>query len=365
LDNAERNRDEALRRILASLVDSIEALVTRQERELESIRGVETLASLSPGMESLYQNTAAVLDEVITGYRELQTVANLLENANGAQSRAIVALRGENGDRAIEEETQSLTLLRDARDEAREQQQQAERQEQQRQRDELRQAYREALEEQVTLRDEVATYRERELDRRERSQVRGLGERQETLRTRLEDLVDRTEALADAGVFLLAHRRVNAAANEIVLALRTGRVDDRIIRRQDSIVRILQSLIDALDEADRQQEQEDAFRDEQGGAGSGAGDGAGGEGEEENPLIAPVAQLKLLRAMQEEAAALTRWLNERGEPSPEDLHDVTELQRELANHAMEILMSIQQPELPGGAPDGPPGPPEFDAGGAP
>src|SRR5690606_31635188 len=81
-----------------------------------------------------------------------------------------------------------------------------------RKRGELRQAYRELLERQAAIADETLPLVGAEIDRRARAQVRALGQRQEGLGETLAEIRRSTAELADAAVFDLAHRRLDAAS---------------------------------------------------------------------------------------------------------------------------------------------------------
>src|SRR5262249_51858283 len=153
----------------------------------------------------------------------------------------------------------------------------------------LRKVYREALEQQVGLKGETDPFIGKAVDRRDRMKVRGLGERQETLRTSLDELRKKTQELTEASVFDYAHKRLDQAASTAGKKLRAGQADRAVARNQESAVRILMSLVQALDD---QAKKDDEFREDQN---SGGGGGAGGG--QKPPLIPPLAELRLLRSM--------------------------------------------------------------------
>lgn len=346
LDRAERNRDEALRRILASLIESLDGLIAQQERELAALEAAAgELAGLDAGMIKLNQNTLGVLQQAREAGREAAEVADLIDRAGRAQTAAIVALRDEPGDAeaAGAGERESLRLLKLAREEAQRQEDEARQRDQARQRAELRKVYREVLEQQVALRAETAPLAGQEIGRRERAQVRGLGERQETLRSRLADLRKQTEELAETEVFDYAHGRLDMTTGAAGKRLRAGAVDGSVVRDQDSAIRILQGLVEALSEDSPQ----DEFREQEEGGGGGGGGGSGGE----QPLIPPLAELRLLRAMQQEAADRTRDLDDAADVTAEEVDAVGQLQRDLAEHGETLIRKMQggpMPPNPGG-----------------
>lgn len=346
LERAERNRDEQLRRVLASLIESLAGLIAQQERELEAFeqaKGAGAFTGLDSGMIRLNQNTLGVLDQSRQAGAEGADITEMIDRAARAQSAAIVALRLMPVDAEATEagERESLRLLKLAHEAAQKLEEEARQRDQQRQLAALRRAYRDALEQQVALRADVTPFLGREVNRRERMEVRGLGERQETLRAAMSDLRASTADLADAAVFLFAHERLDTVMGSASKRLRSGEATMQTAREQDSAVRILQGLLEALSES----QQQDEFR-EQGGEEGGSGQG---QGSGEQPLIPNMAELKLLRAMQQEAADLTRALHEAGAGAGADEIDaVGRLQRRLAEHGEELIREMGTPPMNAG-----------------
>jgi myosin heavy subunit len=120
MQNTAKNRDEILRRKLASIIESLEALIKDQTAQLDVLKEAKeknAVAGLDKGMVRLHQNTLGVLDEASQGPRELAPVAALIQEAAAAQSNAVTALRVEpiNADEAEGQETISLDKLNEAR----------------------------------------------------------------------------------------------------------------------------------------------------------------------------------------------------------------------------------------------------------
>ena len=352
LDEAGRNRDEALKRLLETLIASIDRLIRTQTSELARLEAAgDEPTGLDTAMIRLRDNTLAVAAEARAEARELERVASLIERAGEAQEQAIAALRAEPPDaaRAIDREQAALERLREAKAEAEQLQRDAESRDNARQRDELEKAYREALELQVALREESAGFVDADLTRRQRVLVRALGERQEAIRLRLAELRDQSEALAEATVFDFAHRRLDTKTASAAAGLKSGRPEPRVLRDQDAAIRALQSLVRAL----AQDEQDDTFREGE----SGGGGGGGGEGEPPPP-IPPIAELKLLRDLQQEAADLTRDAHEDpAQATPDDRRDLGEMQRSLAELGADLVERAQPPEPGPGEPQLLPQPP--------
>ncbi|HYE63457.1 MAG TPA: hypothetical protein VD997_15805 [Phycisphaerales bacterium] len=345
LDRAEQQRDQALRRVLADLLQSLEKLIKQQDGELARLGAVmgnnAQDATLDQGMIALNQNTLGVL-ATVKKMREAADVAEYIDAAAGAQSAAVVSLRGNDQPEADANERISLARLKDAREAAQKLEDDAAEREAERKKDELRKQYTETLELQVALRAETMPLIGKELDRRDRQTARALAQRQEEIRVRLSELRSSTQEMEEAKVFAYAHARLDALAAGVAKTLSEGAAPDTVTRDQTSIIRILQGLIEAVNEMARKN---DDFREEnQGGDDSGGGGGGG-----EQPLIPPVAELKLLRFMQIEAAGLTRAAAEKGDA--ETVETVTRLQRELADEGKALLERLKQEEGP--TPDAP------------
>ncbi|MCA9287712.1 MAG: hypothetical protein KDA05_03955 [Phycisphaerales bacterium] len=358
LEEGQRNRDEALQRVLASIVESIDALIADQERAIgdlgaavaASSRGVaDAGAGLDRAMITIHANTLGVMDEIRTGYPELGGVSRILGSAASAQTDAISALRSSPiaFEPAGEGESLSLSRLREARAEAKRLEEEAARRENARIRRELRQAYRRVLEQQVAIRGDVEAYVLLDLSRRQRAEVRTLGERQETLRVGLDTILRETKELADASVFRLAHARMDRLLLDASEALRGGRAERGVLSRQQGTIEILQSIVQALDDSQNEQDPFDSAQ-------SGGGGGGGGGGGQEQPVIIPVHELRILRGMQEQALGLTRELDSAaGAAHPNEVAELAALQRSLAEEASALVQRMQREQ--GGAPGTPAG----------
>jgi hypothetical protein len=336
LEEGQRRRDEALRRILADVIQSIEQLVSQQETELA--RAADALAGNAPGvgldagMAALNRNTLAVRRTIAEQVRQGERLVALLANAAEAQAAAIPALRSTPPDllEADRSERVSLQRLRDALEEAVRMEEQAAQRDEDRRRRELRREYQEMLELQAAVAGDSAPLFDVQLSRRQVADARGLGQRQETLRQRMADMRSSTQEFEEARLFDYAHQRYDRAAGNAAQPLLDGRVPPTVRREHATAIAILRGLVDALDEAQRQR---DEFQDAQGG-----GQGEGGEGQDQPPpLIPPLAELKLLRAIQAEAAERTRSA---AEGQPEEIDTVTTLQRDLSEFAEELLERI-------------------------
>lgn len=340
LENAQRHRNAALLRQLASLIESLRGLISAQEGQIAALAGAQVsgqVAGLDAGMIRVHDNTLAVLAEV--QQPNLAPVRTPMEESRTSQESAIAALRSTppDLDLAGRGEQASLLKLRDALAEAERLEQQAQREEQERIRRELRQAYREQLEQQVVVRDEASQLAGRTLSRRERASARGLGQRQQTIRDALDDLLKSTEGLGEAAVFDFAHRRLSRLTGASAEQLGLGEVDQRVLRSMDESVALLRSLVEALAPSQGQNDFDAGAAD----AGGGSGGGSDSQGQQQG-LLPPIAELKLLRSMQALVAQQTRALGEAGEPAGE----AGRLQEQLAEQARSLIERMQQQNRP-------------------
>lgn len=338
IDRAERRRDQALRRMLADITAQIEALRDAQTGALAALGGARAtgdLAALAEPMIALNRDTTGVAQRVRSGEREMRPLGEPLLAAARAQGVAIAALRAAPGDglKADEHERLSLAKLNEALELAKKLAEQAEERETDRQREELREAYRQALEQQRVIREQTQELVGRELSRRDRQTLAELGDRQAALGEQIAALRSSSSEIADAGVFDYAHQRLDALTRAASAALRERKADAGVVRDQTSAERVLRSLVEALGDPKRQQDQ--PFRDMEGGGG-GAGGGGSGQGGE-NRVVTPLAELRLLRLMQEDVAERTR--------SAADAPAVEEagrLQRELHDRGRELLERVER-----------------------
>lgn len=356
LDKTASTRDEVLRRYLASLIESLRGLVAQQEAriaELEAAKPTRQFAGLDAGMARLHQATLGVIDEARAAPREAGDVLELIDRAADAQAAAVVGLRDNpvNDEEVMGQEQLSLDKLNEAIEAGEKLDEAAEERQNDRKRAELRGRYEEAYKTQISIRESALGLVGAEGTRRNRATARQLGEDQDALRKSIETIRSETRELSEAKVFDYAHTRIDGLMSSAAQTLDGGESTDDATRRQASAARVLQSLIDALD--DRQNKDDKRFRErEQGG-------GSSGSGEQEQPLVPPAAELKLLRLMQMEIAERTRDLGENNAANAQSMGEVTQLQRELADQAKALLDKVKQ-QGPGDGPGVRPMPQEPD-----
>lgn len=361
---ADKARDEVLRRLLASIIESLQGLIVQQEGELAALdhaeRGGMGLSGLDAGMIRLNQNTIGVLELARAGGTDLAAVATPVSRASEAQSFAVTELRRPLlGSRAVRDhESRSLALLRQALEKAKELDKQAEQRQRDKRLGELIRAYLHALEEQVGLRNETEPLaRALELTRRDRALARGLAQRQEAIRVDLAALPAKARELNEAGVFKFAHERLDVLARKAGKSLEDG-LPGPALAAEEGVIAGIKALIEAL----RDPRPDDSKFSE----GAQAQEGGGGGGSGQQPLIPPVKELRLLRQMQIDLAGRAVELNRAKEsPARAELQELARLQRDLMRVGNDLLdramdQGGQRPETPdpGLDPGPPPAPPE-------
>lgn len=350
IDAAAALRDTALRRRLATLIASIGQLLATQTGELQALAAARDAAEalgrdnpLARAMIALRDNTLGVMEEASAELAELRLIAELLREAEGAQAQAAGRLRNEPPalDRAETHEQASLAALERALEEAKRQDEAAQNREQDRVKAELRQAYRDALERQIALRDESLPLTGRALDRRERVEARRLSASQTELADTLVGVRERTAEISEAPVFTLAHDRLDDLMRAAGAGLAEASPGAGVTLDQQQATAILASLVEVL--ADSGPDQDQDFQDGQGGGGEGGG---GGQPE---PLIPPIAELRLLRDMQRSAMDTTRTLGEDPNLAADTarLGRLGDLQRLLAERGLQLIEKLNQQPAPG------------------
>lgn len=344
---AAKGRDEVLARELASLVESLDALIRRQQRELDTLTSAVatgSLAGLDAGMIALRANTLGVLEQARSAGRDARDAAALIETASASQSDAISALRVQptNAPGAQAAEQASLDNLKAARAKAEKARREAQERSNQRERDELKKSYRQLLDAQIDVRDRTRDVAALDAGRRQRAAARELAPVQTQVRQRAAELLEKTAELGESELFKLAHDRFDAATARVASRLDEGEANASVISRQVTAIRILQGLIESLGEAPK--DKDDLRENEEG---QDQGGDSPGEGQGQKPRLIPEsAELRLLRDQQAQALELTRRAAE--EKDADAAQDAASLQRALFDTAKALLERLQQ-QAPGGS----------------
>ncbi len=345
IEETKRAQAQQLIRQLASLIESIQRLIVVQENELTALAiavDAGNFGGLDRAMIRLNQNTQAVAGEARAAGQETRRIARALDRAADAQGAAVIALRAEPVDAPAAEaaENRSLDLLREAKALAEQLQQETQQQEAQRQREALIESYRQFAEMQIAVRSDTLELAKHErLDRRQLVEARRLGSRQDEIRTGLNGLRDVTREILDSPVFSHVHRMIDTWSASASDSLIAGTVDVNVTDHQQQIADSIGRLIEALQESIIPPDE--FARDQQ-------GDSGGQTGEQQQQLIPPVAQLKLLQGLQKQIYDLTRNLDSRDDLDDAQrrarLRDLGQQQRDLMNlgrHLLEELTNSQ------------------------
>jgi len=311
LGEEETLRQAILKRRRLELIDRLRRLVADQSAELEALaRAADAggpLAALAAAQSRLWVRTVAAetlaraAGDGSATQADTPAVAGHLVSAAAGQTRAQPALaRGSAAD-ARAAETSALSALERALTAALAAEDDATQDATRDERAALRKAYAELADRQDELRTRTAAAVPAPgaaLPRRVRAALRGLGAEETALRTDAAALAEQIEGTL---VFKQTHARIDAAATTAAETLRAAApAPDRAARAQSRVSTLLRAMAAALE--DPEKTQDFASADPGGGGGGGAGDPP--------PLVPPLAELLLLRGMQQAVYDETRGLDE-------------------------------------------------------
>ncbi|MBL4810299.1 MAG: hypothetical protein JKY43_09635 [Phycisphaerales bacterium] len=338
IEQAQKNRDSALRRKLASFIESIKAIIQDQQHELARLD--ENQPGLDDPLIALRNNTLSIRDDAESAFPETQSIADSLTRATESQGEAIAALRSDPIDSAAARRSQlaAITHLKAALDEAQRQDEKAADRQAQQLREQLRSKYQEALKEQSTITTQTEPLIGQDLNRRQRSSARQLGQQEDAIRQQLATMLQETSELSDAPIFTLAHDQMNMLLQSISDNLNQRTLDPMTTLDQQSVATILTALIEVLGQS--QQQQSNDFED---GQSEGGGGGGGGSGGGQEPVLPPIAQLQLLRTLQQLTATQTRAISESDAPDPRRIRQIGQLQQDLAEKGQKLIEDMNPP----------------------
>ena len=340
LDEASKRRDESLRRVLADLMKTIDALIRQQTGEIAKLDKAQEIKGLDAGMIEMHRNTLGAMQS--SQVSSVKPVMERLEAAADRQAKAVVDLRDAgDGMQAGKNERDSLRRLEEAKQLAQELDKKADERQTAQERNELKAKYAALLESQTKITSDTAPLLGKTLGRREVNTVKGLGAREGEVQADLDKIKQGAAELGESASFDFAHTRIDSELKALVEELNAGKASPVVPRRQATIERTLKALVDALGDAQK----EDPFRQQEQADGGDNGGGANGQQQQKEPLIPPLAQLKMLRALQAEAAERTRAAEQN--PGTDDLESVAGLQKSLAEMGQKILESMKKQNAPG------------------
>jgi len=357
LNEDEGARAEQLIRQLAGLIDSIERLIMVNEDELIRLdridpRGgdvdTEEITLRSRSLITLVRNTESVADQARSAGPGVQRITRGIDRAADAQGTAVAALREDEPDleRTRVHLESSLRELNSALQRARDAEQRAREDESRRQREEIAERYRNITEREVSIRVETEQIADVEdFTRRELVKARKLAIQQESVRIDLRNILEDNPDLDDSPLITRMHEIIDSWSVEVARSLQEGEVDGLTLDRQEMIIEGLLNMIDALDQESG--DEENPFdQNQQNGEQQGS---SGPQSGQENPIVPPLAELKLLRNMQQMVYSRTRRLSEVIESGFDDqsrirstLEEISSMQGDLHRLGTELLESIQE-----------------------
>lgn len=398
LDLLEKTRAERLKRQIDSLLESLNALIIQQQTQLTALNQAvfqnqqqqqpkpETqnnnpvtqpdtdnqnpYQGLDTQLIKLNTNTYAVKDFAQeAGNQQLAPAIALIEIAANAQENAVIALRSNpvNSDSSIQNETISLNNLEKAHDLVQQMQQRMQQQENAQKKQELIQKYQQLLQLQLEVNAKTQNLQEtlltenNNLTRKLKLTARKLAADQSAIQAASTLILQNYPEITSAIVFKVTHDRLDETMQYVIDNLQNPQDTNTlptttIIFDQNEIASLYMALIIALNDTPDNSE----FEDEQigdnsaSGGGGGGGGGGGNDGNNKNDeLIPTIAQLKLLRGLQDSIYQSTKTLNSintSGQIAAEILNDrINRLgtsQTQLTELTQQFLEELQKQALP-------------------
>ena len=317
LEQDRKVRAKELARMLEDLVEAIKRLIAETEGRRAELAGVpggagEPESRLRDPIAALFgvlsQNTRGVAADARARSREAARPARSLDSAATSLAAVAATLRARDfaredavaaADAALKHLDEALKLAEEASDRAEERAAEEKR-------EELLQKYREFLEREVTLRDaakKIIPESGKAIGRRELVESRRLGSAQEELREAVRRLLDAEEEVKGSDALADMHDVIDESLSDSRASLNDGKPGAAVPPADDAI-EALAAIVGARDEKDTPND-EDAFAEQQN---SGSDQGAGGQSP--SGAVPPVAEVKLLRSMQDSLARRTRALDE-------------------------------------------------------
>ncbi|MDA1007631.1 MAG: hypothetical protein O2800_01315 [Planctomycetota bacterium] len=340
LEQEEQLQLEILKRRLASLTESIQSLVSTStviERMVADV--TEVIPPLEP-IGSLYKNTMAVIDEALAVGADGVSVARHLTRAAEHQATAATTLRSEKPSLQSlgESMAHSTESLNAALSESRAQEQQAEEQAQIALLERLHGRYSALLAQQATILSDTQLLMNGDWSGRRRLiECRRIAEEESAVLTSL-DAIGAGEDVVSSAAFQEAHRVAREAAVGAIATLREGTTDDWVLAREETVLGVIGGFVGAL--AQEQQARDRFARDQLSNQNQNAGGGAPPQGDQDP--IPPIAELRVLKALQTQIAARTRRIAEGGVQLPGEIADLSARQKAVADLAEKLAKSLEE-----------------------
>lgn len=351
-----RARTEDLKRRLASLAETLQGLVAEGEATLRDIEAPGDAAATR--LLQLSRNTGAAAEEARAGDRALQKVAGSIERAAERFEAGVKPLRSQPADAAAARDAVSrgIDLLREALKGVQEAQQREQEKAAERERAQLERQYRELAAQARSVREATAGTLPPaggRVDRRGAAVQREQGQRVQGLQRSFDAGPKSSETVRQAATFTAVHARVDRELGAAREALESTRADGSTVRRLDLVAESFDALAAALADPE---EPEDPFADAAKQAGEAGG--AGGA-QPDTTKLPPIAELRLVRQLQQQVLQITRTLDEArsaGAPVEAELRDLAAMQDEVRRLGEDWIRRMEEKSAKGKR--GKPGAPE-------
>ncbi len=330
-DQASRRR-QVLRRRLMELADSIRRLIEQQEGQKKRLVDAQGVTALAASASTLRVNTLAVAD-LARAAKHTVPAAVPLDEAATHQSSAVAHLRSASRAEADAAESRSLASLGEALELIEKLRKQLDDEDSSDRVEAQRKAYEQLAARQLEIHANTTERAATATDRAERIAMRRLGDDQADLRLEAATLGKQVQ---DKLIYRHSHETIDDLTDRATAQLRSGRAGRPVVDDQARAATYLTRMADAL----RQDPAENEF-----GSGSSGGGGGGGGGK--RPLVTSLAELKLLRGLQEQINSETIRLGgqqeEGAEPSQRRsaLKDLARQQIELKRLGDELIEQVQ------------------------
>ena len=327
-----RARTEDLKRRLASLAETLQALVTEGEGVLREIDAPDPAGeAVATRLLQLTRNTGAAAEEARGGDRPLQKVAGSIERAAERFEAGVKPLRARPADAAASRDAVSrgIDLLREALKGVQEAQQREQEKAAERERAQLEKQYRELAAQVKAVRGATAGTLPPDggrVDRRGAAVQRDQGQRLQGVQQSFDAGPKSSETVKQASTFVAVHDRIDRELGSARASLDGMQANAATVRRLDLVAESFEALAAALANPE---EPDDPFADAAKQAGE-AGAGGGAQGDQAK--MPPIAELKLVRQLQQQVLQLTKTLDEArsaGTPVEAEMRDVAAMQDEV------------------------------------
>ncbi len=328
LERTEARQLAELTKELNRLEDILEALHAQQSALREDTNaasdagtGLVTLAARQRTLHGSAQQATQALSALPDSEEGTQQV----RVAAGHMEQATNALYDEDGPRATAAQETSLTWLARALAWLEQRRDDADKQMEMAQLNATRQALKAARRRQLDLNAATAAVVERVAEtgraaRKDTRRARRQAAEQESIRNELVPLLDR---LAEAPVYRWVMERILKAMAESQHMLRNSELEAPLTATQHRVIALIDRLIDAIDQVQKMaREQFAAAANGGGGSGSGGGPQAGGA-----QPVPTIAELLVLKAMQEDLRQQTADVHDRVNGRTADEAQLREIER--------------------------------------